>query len=98
MPQVVSPHAGAANELVIDGVNGLVRPLRLAPWVEAASRLLEDAGRWNDMSGQARRSVDAYTYEAAAAGLRDAILRAAAAGQAGRRRSARARFRTHHAL
>lgn len=76
LPTLISPHAGAANELVVDGVNGFVRPLTLEQWVDAAVTLLTDAGLWQRFSEAALRAVSAYSYEQAANGIVDAAVAA----------------------
>ncbi|WP_426042981.1 glycosyltransferase family 4 protein [Brevundimonas sp. TWP2-3-4b1] len=42
-PCVVSEYVGAANDLVIDGVNGLVLPLEVGSWVESICRLMTNS-------------------------------------------------------
>jgi glycosyltransferase involved in cell wall biosynthesis len=73
VPTIVSPHAGAAGELILDGVNGFVRPLDLSRWADAAVELLTDDFLHSRFSGQALRRVQAYSFENAAKGIADAI-------------------------
>lgn len=56
-PCLVSPHVGAADDLVLDGVNGRVLPLEVDRWAEAAAALLRDARAWSAMSERARASM-----------------------------------------
>lgn len=49
-PCLVSPHVGAADELVIDRVNGRVLPLEVERWAEAAAQLLDNAPAWHRSS------------------------------------------------
>jgi glycosyltransferase involved in cell wall biosynthesis len=77
MPILVSPYAGAAGELVRDGVEGRVLPLSQDAWVEAAAALLQDEGLRQRLGRAAQIAVGAYTFEAAAEQLRLAIHLAA---------------------
>jgi glycosyltransferase involved in cell wall biosynthesis len=56
-PCLVSPHVGAAEDLVLDGVNGRVLPLDIDRWVSAAAELLENPGAWSAMSERAQASM-----------------------------------------
>jgi glycosyltransferase involved in cell wall biosynthesis len=73
MPVVISPHAGAAGELVVDGRTGRVVPLSLPDWVAATADLLADPARWQRMSVEAQQTVQPYHYDHAARGLADAV-------------------------
>ncbi|GJI94036.1 hypothetical protein RugamoR57_07540 [Duganella caerulea] len=77
LPVLVSPHAGAAGELVRDGENGYVCPLRLELWAERAQQLLEDPALRQRFGARGRELVADYTFARAADGLRQACLRAA---------------------
>lgn len=72
VPVIISPHAGVANELVQDGVNGYVLPLDAGRWSEAAARVLQDPNLHAQMSAQARRLVLPYSFDMAAAGIENA--------------------------
>jgi glycosyltransferase involved in cell wall biosynthesis len=74
---IVSPQAGVAGDLVLDGVNGHVLPLDAARWADAAAKLLGDADAWARMSAQSVEQVRPYTYANAAQGLADAVGQAA---------------------
>lgn len=76
LPVIVSPHAGVAGELVLDGSNGYVRELDVAQWAEAAVSLLTDEARYSRFSQSGRERVSDYTFENAARGLADAIRQA----------------------
>ena len=76
-PVIVSPHAGAAGELIRDGQEGLVLPLDEAVWVESISRLLDDPREWWHLSAGASRRVAGYSWRAAADGFLAAIEHAA---------------------
>lgn len=77
VPTLVSPLAGAADELIQDGVNGRVLPLVLSEWVDAAVALLSNDTLWQQMSRAAVDSVAEYTYTHAAQGMLAAVRMAA---------------------
>ena len=77
VPVLVSPHAGAAGELVRDGEAGRVLPLEMPAWVEAATALLQDRALHARMAAAARRAVQPFNADAAAAGIVRAALQAA---------------------
>jgi glycosyltransferase involved in cell wall biosynthesis len=70
---LVSPHAGVAGELIVDGENGYVLPLDLPLWIERATELLNDSALLERFSAAGRLRVQSYTYEAAAQGIVDAV-------------------------
>jgi glycosyltransferase involved in cell wall biosynthesis len=76
VPVLVSPHAGVANELVRDGVNGRVLALDLQTWVNAASELLADEARRKALGRAARQAVQRYSFDNAAYGITDAAAQA----------------------
>ena len=78
LPTIVSPYAGAADELICDGANGYVRALELPLWVEAAVKLLSDHSIYSQLSDRARELVIPYSFERAAIGIADAVKLAAA--------------------
>jgi len=78
LPVLISPHAGAAGELVQDGINGLVLPINAQQWANAAVALLQNPTRYTEMSHQARRLVEPYSFDNAAQGIVDAVRTAAA--------------------
>ncbi|GLH76761.1 hypothetical protein SSBR45G_16690 [Bradyrhizobium sp. SSBR45G] len=57
VPCIVSPHVGAAGDLVRDGENGFVRALAEQPWIDAARLLLETPALWDQMSVRARETM-----------------------------------------
>lgn len=77
VPVVVSPHAGAAGELIVDGVSGRVLPLDVESWIAAAADILADAELRERMSAAARQAVAPYSFANAAGGIVDAARRAA---------------------
>ena len=76
VPVIVSPHAGAANDLVRDGDNGRVLPLDAARWSDAVLALLVDDVEWRRMSRRCVELVRDYTYANAAAGIAAAVAHA----------------------
>lgn len=72
LPVLISPHAGAAGELVVDGRNGHVRDLRVAPWADCAVPLLTDTALWQAYSDESLRRVRRYNFDSAAQGILDA--------------------------
>ena len=72
-PCLVSPHVGAADDLVLDGVNGRVLPLEVDRWVDAAAALLRDAGGWSAMSERARASMAPRGIESSAKIYREMV-------------------------
>lgn len=76
-PQVSSPHAGSAAELVGRGGAGFIEPLVADRWKDRAVELLTDDVLWTATSSAARQAVADLTYDAAESGLRLAILQAA---------------------
>lgn len=73
VPVVVTPEAGAAGELIKDGVNGLVMPLDLTDWVNACADLLNDVARMEAMGKAGVERVQRYSYDAAAEGIWRAV-------------------------
>ena len=76
VPVLVSPQAGVAGDLVLDGQNGRVLPLDAARWAVAAAELLSDEATWQRMSRCSMDRVRPYTYANAARGLADAVAHA----------------------
>jgi len=72
-PCLVSPHVGAADDLVLDGVNGRVLPLDVDRWVIAAAELLGDASAWAAMSERARASMASRGIESSAKIYREMV-------------------------
>jgi len=73
---IVSPYAGVANELVCHGENGYVLELELALWVKHATDLLSNGDLLDQFSKDSLLKVQAYTYDAAAKGIIDAVFAA----------------------
>lgn len=69
-PCLVSPHVGAADDLVIDRVNGRVLPLEVERWAEAAAQLLDDAPAWRRTSQAGLAAMTGRGLSASAAAYR----------------------------
>lgn len=70
---IVSPHAGVAGDLVLDGINGFVCELELQHWIDKAARLLEDSSLWQSFSNHSQERVQPFNYPAATQGVIDAV-------------------------
>ncbi len=81
VPVLVSPHAGAAHELIVDGENGRVLPLDLESWSDAAAALLLDDALRARMGARGSQAVRSFSFEAAA----EALLQAVRLADSGRR-------------
>lgn len=79
LPVIVSPHAGVADELVVDGRNGFVRELDLDAWADAAASLLSNDALREAYGQRSRVMVEAYSFDHAAQGIVDAVEAALAA-------------------
>ncbi|MGV8894753.1 MAG: glycosyltransferase family 4 protein [Burkholderiaceae bacterium] len=69
LPVIVSPHAGVAGQLVIDGENGYVCDLNVNLWAERAALLLTHPDVYQRFSERSRFLVSEYTFDKAASGL-----------------------------
>lgn len=79
LPVIVSPHAGVADELVVDGRNGFVRELELDAWADAAATLLSNDALREAYGQRSRVMVESYSFDRAAQGIVDAVDAALAA-------------------
>lgn len=76
LPVIVTPYAGVANELIIDGQNGYIRTLEVDAWGEAALQLLASPRRLAAFGERSVLKVAPYHFEAAAQGIVDACVTA----------------------
>lgn len=76
LPVLTTPMAGAANDLVIHGVNGFVLDLDVNVWVEHIIRLLKDSELYAQMSSNAVREVQRFTFDEGARQILNACERA----------------------
>jgi glycosyltransferase involved in cell wall biosynthesis len=72
LPVIVSPYAGVAGELIVEGQNGYVRELDAHAWADRAQTLLTDASQWQRFSQNSQINVRRYNFDSAAAGIVDA--------------------------
>jgi glycosyltransferase involved in cell wall biosynthesis len=84
LPVIVTPHAGVAGELVVDGENGHVCTLEPELWAEHAAALLSQPEKWESFSRRSLTLVKQYTFDNAAQGVVDACRFALAAGEHGK--------------
>ncbi|OWW18640.1 hypothetical protein AYR66_03375 [Noviherbaspirillum denitrificans] len=88
LPVIVTPHAGVAGELVVDGENGHVCTLEVDLWAKHAAALLSQPGKWESFSRRSLALVRKYTFDNAAQGVIDACRCALATGAPGKYREA----------
>lgn len=81
LPAIVSPHAGVAGELILDGENGFVCELDTDLWTERACLLLSKEDVWQNFSRRSVSLVREYTFDNAAEGLMAACRYALSAGE-----------------
>jgi len=72
-PVIISPHAGAANDLVCHNENGYVLPLEQSAWIEHAAKLLNSPDLWNEFSKAGIAKVQTFNYDAAASGILNSV-------------------------
>lgn len=72
LPVLVSPHAGVAGELIVDGDNGYICDLDPGLWAQRATMLLSDAQLYRQFSRRSRALVSRFNFDAASAGILDA--------------------------
>ena len=72
-PVFTCPIVGAADELILNEKNGYVLEPAVNIWAEKANKILENPELWKDLSKNALKSVESYTYNNAALGIVGAI-------------------------
>ncbi len=77
LPVLVSPHAGVAGELVLDGQNGFVCDLDVAAWAERAALLLTETGTYAAFSRRSLAVIQGFTFANASDGIVSACRHAA---------------------
>lgn len=77
VPVLVTPQAGVSGDLIEDGRNGWIMPLDVSAWTTRCECLLTDPDLYARMSGQARELVQPFNFDAAAEGLKSAVVLAA---------------------
>ena len=73
LPVVTCDDAGAANDLVQDGVNGFVLPLDVDIWSERIVDLLSNPEKYRRFSENALKKVSDYSFDRSANGIIQAI-------------------------
>lgn len=76
LPTIVSPRAGVAGELVVDGENGFVCELDLKTWTDRVALLLTNDRLYERFSRRSLSIVGNYTFKQAAGGIIDACRHA----------------------
>jgi glycosyltransferase involved in cell wall biosynthesis len=88
LPVIISPHAGAAGELVRHGENGYICELDAQLWAERASGLLTSEALRARFAQASMARVRDYNFERAAAGVVDACRFALAMAESNKAREA----------
>lgn len=70
---IVSPHVGAAGDLILDQINGRVLPLDAESWARAAHELLEAPTKWSALSSASRASMRTRTLKSASDSFSDMV-------------------------
>ena len=70
---IISPNAGAANDLVIDGENGYVIDLNLDLWIKKTACLFNNIPILEQFSKDSLLKVQAFNYDAATTGIIDTV-------------------------
>ena len=69
LPILVSPHAGVAGELELNGENGFICDLDVSLWADRAMLLLTQPDIYRKFSDRSRSLVSKYTFEEASSGI-----------------------------
>jgi len=88
LPVIISPHAGAADELVVDQKNGFVRALDLEQWADCAASLLSNDVLRQAYGQRSRVMVEPYNFDQSARGIIEAV-RAAVGSSTSRNQAVR---------
>jgi glycosyltransferase involved in cell wall biosynthesis len=73
LPVVVTPMAGVAHDLVMEGENGHVLPLDVAQWADVCVPLVTDPACHERYAQASVRLVARFSYDNAAQGIYDAV-------------------------
>ena len=84
LPVIVTPYAGVAGELVLDGENGFIEELDADLWAQRAAHLLTRQDEWERFSRRSLSLVREYSFDNAANGLVDACRFALSAKEPGK--------------
>jgi glycosyltransferase involved in cell wall biosynthesis len=69
LPILVSPHAGVAGELVLNGENGFICDFDISLWADRAMLLLTQPDIYRKFSDRSRSLVSKYTFDDASSGI-----------------------------
>lgn len=72
LPVLVSPYAGAAGELILDGENGFICALDPQIWAERATLLLSEPRLYRQFSQRSATLVKRFNFSAASSAMLDA--------------------------
>lgn len=84
LPIIVSPHSGAAGELIVHGENGFICELDAEQWAEHVAGLLTNEALYTEFSRKSMAISARYTFESASIGVVDACRHAVAMREARR--------------
>jgi glycosyltransferase involved in cell wall biosynthesis len=73
LPVIISPNAGAADELVVDKQNGFVRKIDLEQWADCAATLLSNDGLREAYGQRSRMMIEPYNFDQSAHGIVEAV-------------------------
>lgn len=73
-PVITCSHVGAADELIINNLNGFVSPVDSSIWVDQVESLLKSEEMWEKFSKACLQAVSVYNYENSAEGIKSAIF------------------------
>lgn len=77
LPVMVTPDAGVAGELVLDGENGFICGLDLGQWIDRAELLLTNDALYRRFAARSLDLVSGYSFDHAADGIIQACRHAA---------------------
>ena len=69
LPVIVSPYAGAAGELILDGENGFICELNTSVWAARATLLLSKPTLYREFSSRSLALVTQFNFDAASDGI-----------------------------
>lgn len=72
LPVIVTPYAGVAGELVLEGQNGFIRELNVQDWADRSVELLTDEDKYRRFAERSLSLVAHYNFDNAADGIVEA--------------------------
>lgn len=73
VPVITCENAGVANDLILNGQNGFILPLKSDIWADACFKLLNNKTLYKRFSKEAMSRVQQYNFDVAATGIIDAV-------------------------